>query len=125
MRCLILHSMNLSSSFSSYFLSGLVSFSQWIHLEAKDHDLEFVQTVIYFSTQILNRSSCSSSASEFRRLAAGGKRSNSVSSSVATAAPCTNATATARSMQQLQKQQQQQQQPQMFHLHPKKLTQVS
>ncbi|XP_059091357.1 uncharacterized protein LOC131886916 isoform X1 [Tigriopus californicus] len=35
---------------------SLVSFSQWIHLEAKDHDMEFVQTVIYFSTQILNRS---------------------------------------------------------------------
>lgn len=37
--------------------SGLSSFSQWIHLEAKDHDLEFVQTVLYFSTQILNRTS--------------------------------------------------------------------
>lgn len=35
--------------------SGLNSFAQWIHLEAKDHDLEFVQTVVYFSTQILNR----------------------------------------------------------------------
>ena len=35
--------------------SALSSFSQWIHLEAKDHDLEFVQTVLYFSTQILNR----------------------------------------------------------------------
>ncbi len=35
---------------------SLVSFSQWIHLEAKDHDLEFVQTVLYFSTQILQRS---------------------------------------------------------------------
>ena len=34
----------------------LFSFSQWIHLEAKDHDLEFVQTVLYFSTQILQRS---------------------------------------------------------------------
>lgn len=37
--------------------SSLVSFSQWIHLEAKDHDLEFVQTVLYFSTQILQRTS--------------------------------------------------------------------
>ena len=36
---------------------SLVSFAQWIHLEAKDHDLEFVQTVLYFSTQILQRSS--------------------------------------------------------------------
>ena len=35
--------------------SSFVSYSQWIHLEAKDHDLEFVQTVLYFSTQILNR----------------------------------------------------------------------
>ena len=26
--------------------SALVSFAQWIHLEAKDHDLEFVQTVL-------------------------------------------------------------------------------
>ena len=38
---------------------SLVSFAQWIHLEAKDHDLEFVQTVLYFSTQILQRSSAS------------------------------------------------------------------
>ncbi len=30
------------------------SFSEWVHLEAKDHDLEFVQTVLYFSTHILN-----------------------------------------------------------------------
>ena len=37
--------------------SALVSFAQWIHLEAKDHDLEFVQTVLYFSTQILQRNS--------------------------------------------------------------------
>ena len=37
--------------------SALSAFSQWIHLEAKDHDLEFVQTVLYFSTQILNRTS--------------------------------------------------------------------
>ena len=36
--------------------NSLISFSQWIHLEAKDHDLEFVQTVLYFSTQILQRS---------------------------------------------------------------------
>ncbi len=42
------------------FSTGLGSFSQWIHLEAKDHDLEFIQTVLYFSTQILNRSSSSS-----------------------------------------------------------------
>ncbi len=35
--------------------AGLGSFSHWIHLEARDHDLEFVQTVLYFSTQILNR----------------------------------------------------------------------
>ena len=39
-----------------FFILVLVSFSQWIHLEAKDHDLEFVQTVLYFSTQILQRS---------------------------------------------------------------------
>ena len=39
---------------------SLVSFPQWIHLEAKDHDLEFVQTVLYFSTQILQRSSAAS-----------------------------------------------------------------
>ena len=39
--------------------SALVSFAQWIHLEAKDHDLEFVQTVLYFSTQILQRNSSS------------------------------------------------------------------
>ena len=45
------------SCYSNYFqFSVLVSFSQWIHLEAKDHDLEFVQTVLYFSTQILQRS---------------------------------------------------------------------
>jgi len=31
-----------------FYSTGLVSFSQWIHLEAKDHDLEFVQTVLYF-----------------------------------------------------------------------------
>ena len=36
---------------------NLVSFSQWIHLEAKDHDLEFVQTVSYFSLQILKQQS--------------------------------------------------------------------
>ena len=36
--------------------TSLISFAQWIHLEAKDHDLEFVQTVLYFSTQILQRS---------------------------------------------------------------------
>ena len=42
---------------TQYFdFSVLVLFSQWIHLEAKDHDLEFVQTVLYFSTQILQRS---------------------------------------------------------------------
>jgi hypothetical protein len=35
--------------------SSLVSFPQWVHLEARDHDLEFVQTVLYFSTQILQR----------------------------------------------------------------------
>ena len=40
---------------------SLVSFPQWIHLEAKDHDLEFVQTVLYFSTQILQRNSGSNS----------------------------------------------------------------
>ena len=40
---------------------SLVSFAQWIHLEAKDHDLEFVQTVLYFSTQILQRNSGSNS----------------------------------------------------------------
>ena len=34
---------------------NLLSFSQWIHLEAKDHDLEFVQTVSYFSLQILKQ----------------------------------------------------------------------
>ena len=39
-----------------FYVTVLVSFSQWIHLEAKDHDLEFVQTVLYFSTQILQRS---------------------------------------------------------------------
>ena len=33
--------------------SVFATFPQWIHLEAKDHDLEFVQTVLYFSTQIL------------------------------------------------------------------------
>jgi hypothetical protein len=36
---------------------SLMTFAQWIHLEAKDHDLEFVQTVLYFSTQILQRNS--------------------------------------------------------------------
>jgi hypothetical protein len=36
---------------------SLLTFAQWIHLEAKDHDLEFVQTVLYFSTQILQRNS--------------------------------------------------------------------
>ena len=41
---------------TEFFISVLFSFSQWIHLEAKDHDLEFVQTVLYFSTQILQRS---------------------------------------------------------------------
>ena len=35
--------------------SSLISFPQWVHLEARDHDLEFVQTVLYFSTQILQR----------------------------------------------------------------------
>jgi len=35
--------------------SSLISFPQWVHLEARDHDLEFVQTVLYFSTQILHR----------------------------------------------------------------------
>ena len=56
----------------------LFSFSQWIHLEAKDHDLEFVQTVLYFSTQILQRSDakrahrassvCSNPSSSGRRI---------------------------------------------------------
>ena len=36
--------------------SSLISFPQWVHLEARDHDLEFVQTVLYFSSQILQRS---------------------------------------------------------------------
>lgn len=36
---------------------SLVSFVQWIHLEAKDHDLEFVQTVLYYSTHILQKNS--------------------------------------------------------------------
>ena len=35
--------------------SSLISFPQWVHLEARDHDLEFVQTVLYFSSQILQR----------------------------------------------------------------------
>merc|ERR1719225_2625496 len=35
--------------------SSLISFPQWVHLEARDHDLEFVQTVLYFSSQILAR----------------------------------------------------------------------
>ena len=34
--------------------SSLLSFPQWVHLEARDHDLEFVQTVLYFSTQVLS-----------------------------------------------------------------------
>ena len=39
--------------------SSLISFPQWVHLEARDHDLEFVQTVLYFSTQILQRTDVS------------------------------------------------------------------
>lgn len=40
--------------------SSLISFPQWVHLEARDHDLEFVQTVLYFSSQILQRTDASS-----------------------------------------------------------------
>ena len=49
--------------------TSLVSFAQWIHLEAKDHDLEFVQTVLYFSTQILQRSNKIKSATTSVKLA--------------------------------------------------------
>jgi hypothetical protein len=98
-------------------LSGLVSFSQWIHLEAKDHDLEFVQTVLYFSTQILHRTSSSSAGSDSKK----------------TVLP-------KQQQQQIQQQQQQQQQSQQhqqqwksapsrpesnfFHIHPRKVTEV-
>ena len=43
------------SQISPQIRQNLVSFAQWIHLEAKDHDLEFVQTVSYFSLQILQQ----------------------------------------------------------------------
>jgi len=46
--------------------SVLVSFSQWVHLEAKDHNLEFVQTVLYFSTQILQKSVNANSSGQQR-----------------------------------------------------------
>jgi hypothetical protein len=79
-------------------------------LEAKDHDLEFVQTVLYFSTQILHRTS-SSAGSDSKK----------------TVLP-------KQQQQQLVQQQQQQQQQwksapsrpesNFFHIHPRKVTEV-
>ena len=48
---------------------NLVSFAQWIHLEAKDHDLEFVQTVSYFSLQILQQNGGNGHKRSFHKLA--------------------------------------------------------
>ncbi len=95
-------------------VTGLASFSHWIHLEAKDHDLEFVQTVLYFSTQILNRSSpppnpsCSSATGE-------GGGSKSLGRGIGLgfvsgmAAPSSSGCGGAESS---------------FHVHPKKITEV-
>ena len=80
----------------------MVSFSQWIHLEAKDHDLEFVQTVLYFCTQILNRS-------DNRKIS---RRSHPLGSAAgAQPCKCAGSGGTAENG--------------VFHVHPKKVTQVS
>jgi hypothetical protein len=96
--------------------SGLVSFSQWIHLEAKDHDLEFVQTVLYFSTQILHRTSSSSAGSDSKK----------------TVLPKQQQQQLVQQQQQQQSLQQQQQwksapsrpESNFFHIHPRKVTEV-
>ena len=94
--------------------SGLVSFSQWVHLEAKDHDLEFVQTVLYFSTQILHRTS--STGSDVKKASLPKQQQQQQ-----------------QQQQSLLQQQQQQQhwksiagrpESNFFHIHPRKVTEV-
>jgi hypothetical protein len=85
----------------------LASFSQWIHLEAKDHDLEFVQTVLYFATQILNRSPAATSTDGTRSCVRGRKSALSTGHGFSTAVrPSTSG-------------------DNSFHVHPKKITEVS
>jgi hypothetical protein len=96
-------------------LSGLVSFSQWIHLEAKDHDLEFVQTVLYFSTQILHRTSSSSAGSDSKKTVLPKKQQQQLVQQ--------------QQQQQIQQQQQWKSAPSrpesnFFHIHPRKVTEV-
>ena len=86
----------------------LVSFSQWIHLEAKDHDLEFVQTVLYFSTQILQRS-------DSRRVHRAGS-----ANSHGFAEPHSNASSMGGRMLNGCRQE-----STLFNVHPKKLNEVS
>ncbi len=96
-----------------------MSFSQWIHLEAKDHDLEFVQTVLYFSTQILHRTSSSSAGCDSKKTVLPKQQQQQIQQQ--------------QQQQQQQKSQQQQQQwksapsrpeSNFFHIHPRKVTEV-
>ena len=82
--------------------NSLISFSQWIHLEAKDHDLEFVQTVLYFSTQILQRS---------HKIKAMTSSSSSTTASIKLARSASNNCRPSEST--------------LFHVHPRRVTEVN
>ena len=94
---------------------GLLSFSQWIHLEAKDHDLEFVQTVLYFATQILNRSEAAvEAATSSRRTTTPSKHGRRPNGGGGCSTLGRAAVASARPGAENG----------VFHIHPKKVTEV-